>query len=213
MAEGGNTDDNYLNMPRADEYIKEISNVSSRMNIVDRQLIDYDQKYSALASTVIRLSKSYNTMYSTVMDLQKRSMSNNVLLSNISDYSHGSLIESCRQKLIEMGVDPEKTDIERAHRTGPSLNHKPRQVVARLHRQDHAQHILEVTKSLRNEPYNPYATMVTPQIPTSLKHARTRAYDIADTARQQEPYADIYVLGEKVYKDNIPIKDLIEPQV
>ena len=195
----------------AKDISKDISSLSSRINIIDRQMIDSDQKYSALTSSVIKLTKSYQTMYSSMIDLQRRSMGNNILLSNIGERNSDNLIEACRQKLVEMGVNPARTDIERAHRTGPSINHRPRQVVARLLRQDDAHHILEATKPPRGAPYNPQQVRVTPQIPTSLRYARTRAYDIAQTARECDPYAEVYVMGEKVYIDNEISQDPVEP--
>ena len=93
-------------------------------DIRDRQLIDSDLKYSALTSSVIKLAKSYRTMYSSMVDLHRRSMANNVNLSNIGEHNSENLVEACRQKLVEMGVDPATTDIERAHRTGPSINRR-----------------------------------------------------------------------------------------
>jgi hypothetical protein len=213
MAQGGSdTSSTQGNMAQhMNEYVGEIGNISSRINIIDRQMVDNDQKYGALTSAVIKLSKSYETLYGAYTDLQKRSMGNNILISNIDEYHNENLVDACKDRLARMGVDYERVDIERAHRTGPSLNRKPRQVVARLLRQDHVQHVLQTTKPNRNVPYDPFAVRVTPQIPNSIKHAKTRAYDIAEIARERNPESEVFVQGDKVYIDNKSVQDPVEP--
>ena len=148
---------------------KDIAALSSKVNILSRQMLETNQKNAALKSIVVKMSKSMETMYNGYTDLQKRSMGNNIQISNIKEreYNRHGLIQICRQSLIDIGVHPDKVDIERAHRTGPYTNDRPRLVIARMNRQDDVEHILEVTKPPRDARYDPRAIRVTPQIPNT----------------------------------------------
>ena len=101
-----------------------------------------------LTNVIIKQDKVINTLQNSMIDLQRRSMMNNVMIYNAQEKED----ENCKQVAVNAikskGVSV-NFEIERAHRTGPKRNSGdyPRSMVVRLTRQDHAYSVIQAARS------------------------------------------------------------------
>jgi hypothetical protein len=104
-----------------------------------------------LTSVTVKQAKQIDILQNNVTDLQKRSMSNNVLIHNVAETKDEDATKLAYGIISKTGVQQEAIQIERAHRLGAKRPRGPRPIVCRISRQDYAYKIIESSKAQRSK--------------------------------------------------------------
>jgi hypothetical protein len=160
-----------------------------------------------LKSIVTKQSEDIRSLTSQMLELQSRSMRDNVIFHNISEEPNENCMKKVVQKLKDMNFEGDVSAqwFERIHRLGkPNPNPKyPRPIVAKLSTQRDAQRLLSFGSGLSKDKAS---FRVTPQYPTALRERRRQLAEKAESAKAKAPNVktkiiqdDLFVNGQKIY--------------
>jgi hypothetical protein len=189
---------------------EETATTQADLNIVEGSQGDSEKQMNFLTAMFVKQAKVIDSLQSTVTDLQRRSMSNNVLLHNVPEKRDEDILYLIQQTLVAQGAALGLIDVERAHRMGPLRERGHRTIVARIARQDQVQILLAATRKDRGN-YDRYAIRVMPQTPDIRRFNRAKTQELASPYRKAHPSAKIEVYDTHFTIDGKTIRDEIRP--
>lgn len=163
--------------------------ILSKQDSIDKQLCDERKKFNKLASDFESLSKAKDAIQEDLVDIQSRSMRDNLLFFGFPEASSVDerRTENCTQKILDFCVDTLKIEnartdikIERAHRVGRFLQQKNRPIVVRFnHFPDKTLIKSKAFAELKNSGYR-----VSEQFPKAIQDKRKQLIPVMIQAKQ-----------------------------
>lgn len=149
-------------------------NLSERITNLERQknMGNYDASGSN-PETINRLKES-------VIDLQCRSMKNNLIFTNLEEQVTEDVELKLRQFIYEQLGIGHKIEFGNVHRFGKRNNNRPRPIVARFIYHKDLRLVLENATWLKNTPYG-----IHEQFPKSVEDNRRKLYPVMKDAKRQ----------------------------
>ena len=159
-----------------------------------------------MKSIVINQDETISAMNHTIVDLEARSMRNNVLMHGIRETHNENVTSIVHKVMTQLGLK-QIPEIERAHRLGMSrqrLDQSSRIIVVKFLRYTDA---VQVIDAGRNLPRGVGLLRITPQLPTEWVEKRRELGRKADKARESDKNATIKISKDKLYINNELQKD------
>lgn len=183
-----------------EKHSQELKTASETVKKVDKKCISLD-------ATLKKVNEENETLKSKVLDLENRSMRNNLMFWGIPEQTNHGSPENCDnlvKKFIsdELEVDATAMTFERAHRIpatiGPNTK-TPRPMVVNFHYFQEREKVMaesaKRSQALRGKGYG-----VGPQRPKEIRDARRALRDVMDNARARGQHVRMY--GDKLYINN-----------
>lgn len=189
---------------------KEIQSLSSSLEMCVEQNNDLKQnvemlekRLSVTEGLLIQAQVKINQQNETILDLQTRSMRDNLIIRGIAEGDRESWDET-RNKVVafmktELGIADASTDmIDRAHRTGSKLAGKSRNVVAKFKSSEAKGKIFKNIRKLAGKSYG-----IQEQLPTTIQERRNRLFPRFKEAKQRAKQDDTVKVSWSYDKLNI----------
>lgn len=163
-----------------------------------------------LKAIVIKQSNEIASLKATVTDMQARSMSQNVLLHNVTESQRENCEETVHEVLNSLSYTGQYT-LQRVHRIGqPSKNSNPRPIIAKLSTHSQTSELLKFGASLAKSGREEKGVRITPQHPTPIREKRRVLGEIANKMKTRNPATKTRITGNKlfingqIYRDVLP---------
>ena len=188
---------------------REVWGIETDISLLNDHQGDANSKITLLTSIVTKQAQMLANMHNKLVDLQRISMKNNVILHNVPERDDENACDLVRQLLSnKTGI---QVDLERAHRMGAPREQGHRPLIARFNRQDQVDAVLLRTKPEKGKPFDKRAIRVTPQIPNDLRHARAKMHFMAEHYRETDSNVKIKVHEDKIIVNGVTKRDQITP--
>ncbi len=203
----GNLDD------RIEEVTDEISDLSAEMALLRQSRNDTSKQIEILGAIVIKQSKTINQLHKRIVNEEKRSMQQNILVHNIKEASGENTDEKVISFLKEKGITDPIIRIDISHRIGaerkPGSN--PRPIVVRMESRKAAEHVLKQTKPAKGAAWVKIDPYVTPHVPEEIREQRRKLYALADMYRKKNEKASISIKNDHIVVNQQKITNSIVP--
>jgi hypothetical protein len=186
----------------------------SKQNSIDKLLHDEKIKSEKISSDLTRLQLENNRLSEEIVDLQMRSMRDNLLFFNFPEEAttESRKSENCNSKIMNFcsdDLDIDNVKIDRSHRIGKFQHGKVRPIVAKFHDPP----VKETVKRVAYERKDSISKGVNDQYPKIIQERRKQLIPWMLKARYIHKQAvldrDRLFIDNKMYTVNsLPIKEL-----
>ncbi len=158
------------------------------------------QEVDMLKELLVRQHKDMEILKSTVLDLQVRSMQDNLLFHNVPEEKDENCADKLKKILNNKGYT-KNCVFERIHRIGPynARNQKPRPVVAKMQSHKHVSDLLDFSRSLPKGTANDFR--ISSQYPAEVRERRRVLGEIAESERSKRPNVRTKIVTDTLYVD------------
>ena len=172
--------------------------IEKRMEIFEKKCKKIDKSEEESKQRLVNLEQKNTSLNNRVIDLQARSMHDNLIFYNIKE-NDGENTTEVIHSLLEshFGIENAKAvKIDRSHRMGRKLQHarKPRAIIAKLNYFQDKQKVLTNAKKLKGT-----GIAVSEQFPEEIMIARKRLYPELKKAREEGKR--VKLVRDKLYID------------
>jgi hypothetical protein len=202
-------------MSNVDELRSESGELSSQVQTLSLDATGMAKQIELLTNVIIKQDKVIDNLQNGFIDMQKRSMQNNIVIHNAKERND----ENCKQVAVNAinakGIKAQY-EIERAHRTGmkrkPGEN--PRPLIVRLTRQDHAYNVIQAARPDKGKRPNKGDIKITPQNPDRTRYERSKMGEFAFLYRERNKNSKkdikISVKNDHIIADGKKIADEVK---
>ena len=180
---------------KLEEIGEEVSDHSSEIALLRQHKGDHAKEIELLTSIVIKQSKQLSHMQSKMLNMERKSMSSDILIHNVAENMNQDVDIHVKSSLAELGIKTDNIKTDNAYRKGVPRKpgSRPRPIVVTMTHQSDAKHILEVTRPKFGAPLDRKALHVTPHVPEELREKRKRLISMASAYKEKDPKANIRV--------------------
>jgi hypothetical protein len=164
-----------------------------------------------LTNIVVKQDKIIQHLNNTCLDLQKRTMSNNVLIHNIPEKKEENTVQVTKNVFKARNLSEKFNNFERAHRKGFKKEGVTRPIIVRFTRQDDARSVIMATRPLKGQRLERGDIKFTPHTPDALRQQRGKLGEIAHLARSADKSARVLVRNDHVSVNDVLVTDDIKP--
>ena len=159
---------------RVDEILNTVQQLTTRVGQVE-------QTATAVGTTTIHsnVCKAHEELKATVIDMQCRSMKNNLIFRGIHEISDENTEYRLRNFINDMMEIPKYLEFGNVHRFGKRQGRKPRPIVARFLYHDELVMVKNAGSTLRNTNFS-----VNEQFPPEIEQKRQKLYPVASHYRR-----------------------------
>jgi len=193
------------------ELHNEMKELRSSLEFAYTHIEKLEQSNTSLQMNVESLNKQMDTiikenklMKETILDIQTRSMRDNLIFSGITENSPDdpeAMIRDFMQTQLKLQPDTvNQITFHRVHRLGTRSNKSPRPIIAKLEHYKHKELIKSKGKELKGTNYG-----LNDQFPREINNRRKILYPIMKQHRQNNKRANIIV--DKLYIDGQLYRD------
>jgi putative IMPACT (imprinted ancient) family translation regulator len=165
-----------------------------------------------LTNTIIKQDKVITNLANSMLDSQKRSMMNNVVIHNVQERDDENCKRAAEEAITTKGVKV-KYEVERAHRTGPKRRpgETPRPLIVRMTRQDQAYSVIKASIPAKDQRLPKGAIKITPQNPDRTRYERAKMGQLAYQVKEKSPSVKVTVKNDHYLIDGTKHKDEVKP--
>jgi hypothetical protein len=165
-----------------------------------------------LTNTIIKQDKVIANLSNGMLDMQKRSMMNNVIIHNVLEKDNENCKKAADDAIGAKGIKV-NYEVERAHRTGPKRKpgDTPRPLIVRMTRQDQAYNVIKAAIPAKGKSVPKGAIKITPQNPDKTRYQRAKMGQLAYHVKEKKPNVKVAVKNDHYLIDGNKLKDEVKP--
>lgn len=182
----------------AEQFAKHSQDISKQSDQIKKMSTNIDELKKQLADTKSQHSDQdeVRNLQNIVLDLQCRSMKNNLIFTNLLEQRTEIVEEKLRAFIYEkLGIE-HHIEFGNVHRFGKRSNDRPRPIVARFLYHKDLRLVLDRAKWLKNTPFG-----IHEQFPNAIEERRKKLYRIQKEAKKQGKH--VVLVRDKLFIDGI----------
>ncbi len=200
-----------------------LEEMKSKYDRINEQNIQMRDEIDMLKAITVKQSKEMQMMKSSILDLQMRSMRDNVLFHNIVEERDENCEQKIRKVLVEnkYGSDVVFNGVHRLGEFKQGANYA-RPIVARLANREQLDPLLKFGAALRKEQSkgdantgeNKAGLKITPQFPAEMREKRRQLGETAEEYRQKDRTVKTKIVSDALFVNGQKHRDkLVCPTV
>lgn len=181
-----------------EQFVKHSQDISKQSDQIKIISTNFDELKKQIADTKSQHSDQdeVRKLQNTVLDLQCRSMKNNLIFTNLFEQRTENVEEKLRAFIYEkLGIE-HHIEFGNVHRFGKRSNDRPRPIVARFLYHKDLRLVLDRAKWLKNTPFG-----IHEQFPNAIEERRKKLYPIQKEARKQGKH--VVLVRDKLFIDGM----------
>ncbi len=185
---------------RIEEISDEVSDLSSELALLRTHKNDTSKQIDILSAIVIKQSKTIKQLHSRVLNQEKRSMQQNILVHNVPEEKDENTDEKVSTFLKKKKIDDSAIRIDISHRIGAERkpNSYPRPIVVKMETRKAADILLQKTKPEKGVKRDRSTPYVTPHLPEEIREHRKRLYSLANVYRNKDKNAIVSIKNDHI---------------